>query len=41
VNLSAKVLLMEIIGIVYEFDGLILSTESSELKSWESKYLDY
>ena len=32
---------MKIKGIVFDFDGLILDTETPELESWESVYQEY
>ena len=40
-SLSANVLIMKIKGIVFDFDGLILHTETPELESWESVYQEY
>jgi len=32
---------MKIKGVIFDFDGLILDTETPELKSWETIYLKY
>ena len=40
-SLPADALLMKIKGIVFDFDGMILGTETPELKSYESTYQEY
>lgn len=40
-SLPAKALLMKIKGIVFDFDGMILGTETPELKSYESTCQEY
>lgn len=40
-SLSTNVLIMKIESVFFDFDGLILDTESPELESWESVYQEY